>query len=58
MWVILKRIPAIDAIRSITLSIRFILVAEWDQISWSFLPLDYQEIIDRSEFTFICNNKK
>ncbi|KAK4724485.1 hypothetical protein R3W88_027264 [Solanum pinnatisectum] len=55
--IISKTTPA-DAVRSIILSKGFKSVAESDEIWRRFLPRDYQEIIDRSEFLLDCNPKK
>ncbi|KAK6778127.1 hypothetical protein RDI58_024845 [Solanum bulbocastanum] len=55
--IISKTTPA-DAVRSIILSKGFKFVAESDEIWRTFLPHDYLEIINRSEFLLDCNPKK
>ncbi|XP_059274692.1 F-box protein PP2-B3-like [Lycium ferocissimum] len=47
-----------DAVRSTILSRGFRFPAESDEIWGRFLPADYQEIIDKSEFPPVCNTKK
>ncbi|KAJ8539719.1 hypothetical protein K7X08_013971 [Anisodus acutangulus] len=47
-----------DAVRSAILSRGFKFAAESDEIWGRFLPSDYQEIIDRSEFPPVCITKK
>ncbi|WMV57876.1 hypothetical protein MTR67_051261 [Solanum verrucosum] len=55
---IISKIIPVDVVRSTTLSKLFKFVVGSDQIWERFLPLDNQEIIDKYEFSPVCNTKK
>lgn len=55
---ILSRTTPVDAVRSCILSRGFKTALESEIIWERFLPSDYQEIIERSEFPPVCTTKK
>nr|XP_009763471.1 PREDICTED: F-box protein PP2-B3-like [Nicotiana sylvestris]XP_016495932.1 PREDICTED: F-box protein PP2-B3-like [Nicotiana tabacum] len=55
---ILSRTTPVDAVRSCILSRGFKTALESEIIWERFLPSDYQEIIERSEFPSVCTTKK